>query len=97
MIPMRNIHPLTDFKRRTSEFRLRLKNTGLPEVLTVDGRADLVVQSADAYQKLLEAVERAEAIEGVRRGLASMARGEGRPVEEFDAAMRRKHRIPRKP
>lgn len=96
MVPMQNIHPLTDFKRRTSEFRTRLKHTGLPEVLTVDGRADLVVQSAEAYQRLLDAVEKAQAIEGIRRGLAAVSRGEGRPVGEFDAGMRRKHRIPRK-
>ena len=94
MIPLTNIHPLTDFKRKTTEFRRRLKKSGQPEVLTVEGRPELVIQDVASYQRILEAVDRAEAIEGVRRGLESMKRGEGRPVEDFIGEMRRKHNIP---
>jgi PHD/YefM family antitoxin component YafN of YafNO toxin-antitoxin module len=88
MIQLNNIHPLTDFKRNTSEFRERLKKSGLPEVLTVEGRPELVVQDAAAYQRLLDAVERAEAIEGIRAGLESMKMGKGTPAEEFFADLR---------
>lgn len=96
MIHLKNIHPLTDFKRNTSEFRQRLKKTGEPEVLTVEGRAELIVQDAAAYQKMLDELDRAQAIEGVRKGLESMKRGEGRPIEEFDSRMRKKHGLPRR-
>ena len=34
-------------------------------------------------------------IEGIRRGLADMEAGRGRPFEEFDAEFRAKHNIPR--
>ena len=54
MILLNNIHPLTDFKRNTPKFRARLKKSGQPEVLTVEGRPDLVVQDAASYQKMLE-------------------------------------------
>ena len=50
-------------------------------VLTVNGKAELVVQDAASYQKLLEAQERMEAIEGIRRGLESMKRNAGKPAE----------------
>lgn len=81
----RDIHPLTDFKRNTSEFLSQLKTTGQPLVLTINGKAELVVQDARSYQRLLEVAERLEAIEAVSEGLASMRRGEGRPTDEvFD-------------
>jgi len=52
-------------------------------VLTVNGKAELVVQDAASYQKLLEAKDRMEAIEGIRRGLESMKRNGGKPAEKF--------------
>ena|SRR5712692_5890023 len=63
MIDLKDIHPLTDFQRNTKAHLKRLKETGKPMVLTVNGRAEIVVQHRDAYQKLLEAVDRAEALE----------------------------------
>jgi len=83
----RDIHPLTDFKRNTPEFLRQLKETGHPLVLTVNGKAELVVQDAKSYQRLLDLVERLETIEAVREGLASMKRGEGRPIDEIFAEM----------
>jgi prevent-host-death family protein len=82
----RDIHPLTDFKRHTSEFLTQLKETGQPVVLTINGKAELVVQDAKSYQKLLNLAERLETIQAVQEGLASMNRGEGRSLDEaFDA------------
>lgn len=78
----RDIHPLTDFKRNTPEFLAQLKQTGQPVVLTINGKAELIVQDARSYQRLLELAERLETIEAVREGLASMRRGEGRPADE---------------
>jgi PHD/YefM family antitoxin component YafN of YafNO toxin-antitoxin module len=52
-------------------------------LLTVNGQAEIVVQSADAYQKLLEAAEVSETVAGIRRGLEQAKRGEGVPMREF--------------
>lgn len=57
MLDVRNVYPLDHFKRQTAEFRARLKATGQPEVLTVDGRAELIVQDAVAYQELVRELE----------------------------------------
>ena len=97
MIQMSDIHPLTDFLRNHKEHIVRLKRRGRPEVLTINGKAEVVVQDAEAYQKLLEAVDRAETIAGIRRGLESMKQGKGRTLEEFDNYMRKKYNIPREP
>ena len=92
MIQLRDIYSLTDFQRKTREHIERLKATGRPEVLTVNGRAEIVVQDAESYEKLLEVVERAEAIVGIRLGLDAMHRGEGRPPAQALNAIRERHR-----
>ena len=78
----KDIQPLTDFKRNTTELLRQMKETGEPIVLTINGRAELVVQDAASYQKLLELVDRLEAIAGVRKGLEESKRGEGQPIED---------------
>lgn len=81
-----DIQSLTDFKRKTPEFLRRLKETGNPVVLTINGKAELVVQDAASYQRLFNLAERLETIRAVKEGLASARRGEGRPMDEvFDA------------
>ena len=40
-------------------------------------------QDTESDQKLLEAQDRMEAIEGIKRGLESMKRNAGKPAEEF--------------
>jgi PHD/YefM family antitoxin component YafN of YafNO toxin-antitoxin module len=91
-----SIHSLTDFLRNTKSHMSRMKRSKRPLVLTVNGRAELIVQDARSYQALLELADRAEAIEGIRRGLESMARGEGRPAEQVLEELRKKHKIPRR-
>lgn len=95
MTQIQNIDTLTRFKTHTSEVLDRLKATGAPMALTVDGEAQVIVQDAGSYQRMLEALDRAQAIEGIRRGLDSMARGEGRPAAEVFEGLRSRHQISR--
>ncbi|MGD2110013.1 MAG: type II toxin-antitoxin system Phd/YefM family antitoxin [Phycisphaerae bacterium] len=95
MLKATDIYSLTSFTRKPKEHIGLLKASGRPVVLTVNGKAEVVVQDAEAYQKLLDLVERAEAIAGIRRGLDSMERGEGIPLDEAEAGLRKKHGIPR--
>ena len=82
----RDIHSLTDFKRNTAQFLSQLKETGQPVVLTINGKAELVVQDAASYQKLADLAERLETIQAVKESLASIDRGEGTPMNKvFDA------------
>src|SRR4029453_12846898 len=79
----RDIQSLSTFKRDTAKLVRQMKKTGQPVVLTVNGKAELVVQDAESYQKLLDAQDRMAAIEGIKRGLESMKRNAGKPAEKF--------------
>ena len=74
---------MATFKRDTAKLVRQMKKTKKPVVLTVNGKAELVVQDAESYQELLEAKNRMEAIEGIKRGLESMKRNAGKPAEKF--------------
>ena len=54
----RDIQSLSTFKRNTNELISQMKETGNPIVLTVNGKAELVVQDAVAYQQLLDTLEK---------------------------------------
>ena len=86
----KDIHSLSDFKRNTSEFLERMRDSGHPLVLTINGRAELVVQDAAAYQKLLERVDQMEALEGIKRGLADVEAGRVTPLKKFEKEFRAK-------
>ncbi len=84
----RDINSLSNFKRNTPEFLRQLKRTGEPVVLTINGKAELVVQDTGSYQKLLEVAERVEELEALREAVEEMRAGKGTPVEEMFAEMR---------
>jgi len=95
MISLKDIQSLTDFKRNTAEFVKKIKKSGNPLVLTVNGKAEIVVQDAKAYQEMLERIERAEAVTAIRKGMEEFERGEGRPAREALEELRQKHGISR--
>jgi PHD/YefM family antitoxin component YafN of YafNO toxin-antitoxin module len=93
-IELSNIHSLSEFQRNTRDHIRKLKATGKPAVLTVNGQAEVVVQSAKAYQKLLDQQqELLETVKGISRGLDQAKRGEGRPMREFLQALAKEHGI----
>ena len=85
----RDIHSLTDFKLRTPEFVQQLKATGQPVVLTINGKAELVVQDATSCQALLDIAEEAKVLEGIRRGLEDVRAGRVQPMDEVFADIRK--------
>jgi prevent-host-death family protein len=93
----RDIHPLTDFKRNTPDFLRQLKETGHPLVLTINGKAEIVVQDAKSYQRLLDLAERLETIAAVKEGLASVERGEGRPMDQVFDELEKNLRVAARP
>ena len=86
-VQLSDIHSLSEFQRNTREHIRRLKKSGKPAVLTVNGQAEIVVQSAAAYQKLLDDQEWLESIRGISRGLEQAKRSEGRPMRDFIEAL----------
>src|ERR1700758_66419 len=69
MLQLRDIHALSEFQRNSKDYIRKLKKSGQPAVLTVNGHAEVVIQSAEAYQKLLDDQQLLETIRGISRGL----------------------------
>ncbi len=84
----RDINSLSNFKRNTSEFLARLKESGHPVVLTINGKAELVVQDTASYQRLIEMAEKAERMEALRASIEDMRAGRVIPAEAMLAEMR---------
>lgn len=85
---------LSTFKRDSNKVMRQMKKTKEPVVLTVNGRAAIVVQDAEAYQRLLELKERAEVVETLRQRLASRGRKKGRTADDFFSEFFAKNNIP---
>ena len=87
------IHSLSDFQRNAKQHIVRMKKKRRPLVLTINGKAEMVAVDVKSFQEMLEIIDRVEAVEGIRRGLESKKRGEGKTLEQFDREMRRKYKI----
>ncbi len=93
MIDLREVRSVTDFQRSVKEYVGRLKERKSPMVLTVNGRAELVVQDAESYQELLDRLEKAETIAAIRRGIEDADEGRMIPLDEAVAKLRAKHGV----
>ena len=74
------------FQAADGEYLARLHKSGEPVVLTVNGKAQVVVQDAAAYQKLVETaakVDREETMAAIREGLADMKAGRSKPARRL--------------
>src|SRR5579859_3493398 len=91
-----DIRSLSDFKRNTSEFMTQMKESGHPVVLTVNGKAELVVQDAASYQRLLELAERAEMMEFLRESREDLEAGRTQPALDALERLAKKHKLNRK-
>lgn len=76
MINLENIHSLTDFKRNVKQFIEQIKATKSPLILTVNGKAEIVIQDASSFQEMMRRLESSEAevrklkLEALQRDIA---------------------------
>ncbi|HEX8696288.1 MAG TPA: hypothetical protein VF746_27970 [Longimicrobium sp.] len=83
-----DFHSLADFERDPRGHLSRLQETGRAAILSVDAKAQVVVQRASAYQELLDRIDQAETIIAIQEGFESIDRGEGRSAREVIEAIR---------
>ena len=77
-----DIHSMTTFKRNSTDLMMRMKKSGRPLILTVNGKAEAVVLDAASYR---EVAGHLDAVASIRRGLAEAQKGLGRPAADvFD-------------
>ena len=89
MFSANDIYSLTDFQRNAKDHVDRLTKTKRPEVLTVKGKAQVVVQDARAYEQIVEELVTIKRVNAA----AAFDRGEGRPVQEFFDEFEKKHEL----
>lgn len=95
MIDVRDIHSLSDFQGNAKQYLQHIKQTQKPLILTVNGKAEFVVQDAEAYQKLLDRLDYAESVAAIRKGIEEFERKEGRSAREALEELREKYDISR--
>ncbi len=92
-----DIRSLSDFKRNTTDFLDQMRGNGHPVVLTINGKAELVVQDAISYQRLLDRVDELEALGGIRKGLSDIEAGRVTPLRQFEAEFRKTRGLASRP
>ena len=50
--------------------------------MTINGKAELVVQDAESYQELLRKADFADTVSAVHRGMTAHAKGHGKGMRE---------------
>ena len=86
-----DIHTVTEFSRKPAEHIKRLAASKRPEILTVNGKAAVVVQDAETYEKMAALADYAESIKNIRQAMAEQSR----PLNEFTAEFEAKYGITR--
>jgi prevent-host-death family protein len=94
MFDVRNILPLTDFQRNAKDFITQLQESHKPIVLTVNGKAAVVIQDAAAYQKLLDQLELDRSASAIRQSLQEAKDGRATNAKEALQGLKAKHDIP---
>jgi PHD/YefM family antitoxin component YafN of YafNO toxin-antitoxin module len=79
-----DILPLSDFASNASDLLQQMRGSGHPVVLTINGKAELVVQDAASYQKLLDRVDELEALDAIKRGAADFDAGRVTLLSDFE-------------
>jgi prevent-host-death family protein len=93
-LSLHNIYPLSEFQRAAKAFLEKLRGTKEPIILTVNGKASVVVQDAQSYQELLDRLELLEAIAGIHKSIEEFELGKGIPLDRAFGQLRDKYDIP---
>ena len=80
-----SIHTVTEFCRKLAEHIGRLNEHKLPQLLTVNGKAAVVVQDAETYERVAKLAQYAESLQSIRRALSEQGRALGEFTTEFEA------------
>jgi prevent-host-death family protein len=92
-IDLEHIHPLTDFLRNHKKYIARLKRTGDPAILTINGKPEIVLVDAESYQSIIEKLQQIETIEAIRVGLKAAEDGDMKPAEQVFLEMKSKYGV----
>lgn len=87
MFSANDIHSLTDFQRNTKDYVQRLTDTKRPEVLTVNGKAQVVIQDAYAYEEMVGLLH---SMKQVAKAVTDADAGKSKPVDQAFADIKQR-------
>jgi PHD/YefM family antitoxin component YafN of YafNO toxin-antitoxin module len=85
---------LSNFASNPAPYLEKLRQSGEPLLLTVEGQGEVVVQDAAAFRRFQQLVDRLETIVAVKEGLRDVAEGRTQPIRQALAEIARKHNLP---
>jgi PHD/YefM family antitoxin component YafN of YafNO toxin-antitoxin module len=86
MIEAQQTHSLSDFIKDPKTHVARIKQTHTPEVLTINGRAEVVLLDTETYENLMEQLQNSKTIASLRMHMAKAQKNAvaREPVTEED-------------
>ncbi len=82
MYTTRDIYPVSDFNRKTSEHIKRIQDTRKPEVLTVNGKAAIVLVDPDSYDEMLQNQELLQSLKNIAIANEQHENGQSKPAKQ---------------
>ena len=82
MYTTNDIYPVSDFNRKPAEHIKRLKETKKPEVLTVNGKAAVVMVDPESYDQLIADKEMLETLKTIAIANEQHASGLKKPAKQ---------------
>ncbi len=80
-----NIYPVSDFNRKPAEHIRRVQETKTPEVLTVNGKAAVVMVDPETYDQLAKDAELVKTLNNIALSKEQHEKGLSKPVDQvFD-------------
>lgn len=89
------IRSLTEFKQNSTEILENLKKTNSPTILTVNGKAEVVLIDPGSYQKMVKELYLADSARRIEESLENMKNHPGIEAEEFFARLKKKYTTPK--
>lgn len=96
MIDPDQIHSLTDFQRNAKKHIQRLRRTGKPTALTLNGQTAAIIQDPAAYAKMADLAFEASEMRLLERAIKQAEAGKGRPIDDVIRDIRRSRNAPAK-
>ncbi len=88
MICPSDLRTLTDFKRNSAALLGVLASSHRPQILTVNGRPKAVLLDLETFECWASLIDRAGALEDIRRGLMDLEAGRTMSLDQFGKSLR---------
>jgi PHD/YefM family antitoxin component YafN of YafNO toxin-antitoxin module len=84
------IRSLTEFKQHSSDILGYIKKTRSPAILTVNGKAEVVLLDPKTYQNMVDQISLIESSKNITTALIEMENDRGIPAKEVFKKLRKK-------